>query len=203
MLALSVGIFSLLACNWKVESFSQDFVYEDLNGLPANQVGLVLGTSKYLKEGGINPYFRYRIEAAVALYKAGKVRYILVSGDNNTMHYNEPRDMRKELIMRGIPKEAIFMDFAGFRTLDSVVRCKEVFGQHQFTIISQEFHNKRAVYISRQHGIEAIAFNARDVSVKSGMRVLLREALARVKTFIDLYVVNAQPKFLGEAVRIG
>ena len=171
--------------------------------VPTNKVGLVLGTSKWLKDGRPNLYFKYRIQAAYDLYKAGKIKYILVSGDNSFKNYNEPREMHNALVDLGVPSEAIVLDFAGFRTLDSVVRCKKVFGQQNVTIISQPFHNKRALYIASNYGMQAIGYNAKDVNLYSGLKTQLREKLARVKVFIDLYIINKQPKFLGDKIEIG
>ncbi len=195
-------LLAILACNWKVENYSDDYTFQEVQKIPDNHVGLVLGTSKRLQNGNPNPYFYNRIDAATQLYKAGKVKYILVSGDNGSKYYNEPLDMKKSLIEKGIPKEAIYMDFAGFRTFDSVIRCKEIFGQSSFTVISQGFHNKRAIFISRMMGINAIGYDAQDVKNNS-MKMSVREVFARVKTFIDLYVLNTKPRFLGEAIRIG
>ena len=103
-----------------------------------------------LKNGNNNLYFDYRILAAVELYKAGKIKYILISGDNRKKDYNEPEEMKKALIQKGVPAKFIYLDYAGFRTLDSVVRAKEVFGQNQLTIISQRFHNERAIYLAEK-----------------------------------------------------
>ncbi|WP_020527490.1 SanA/YdcF family protein [Flexithrix dorotheae] len=192
----------IIVCHWQIESFSQPHVYENLDEIPKNKVGLLLGTSKHLIQGGQNPYFKYRIDAAERLFNSGKIEFILVSGDNQTRSYNEPVDMQKALMKRNIPEEKIILDYAGFRTLDSVIRCKKVFGQNEVTIISQEFHNKRAIYISRKSGLKAIGYNARDVTLSRGLKVQTREALARVKLFIDLYITNQGPKFLGDKIEI-
>ncbi len=165
---------------------------------PANEVGLVLGTSKLTKSGKPNLHFNQRIEAAAALYHAGKVRYLLVSGDNHIASYDEPGDMRDALMAEGVPVSAITCDYAGFRTLDSVVRAKEIFGLSHCTIISEEFHCPRAVWIAQQHGLDAIAFAAPDVALKSwSLRANTREQLARGWCAIDLYVLHRVPKFLG------
>jgi SanA protein len=173
------------------------------DSLPANDVGLLLGTSKYLKGGSLNPYYAYRIDAAVELIKKGKIKYVILSGDNRMIQYNEPAQMREDLIKRGVDPKIIFLDYAGFRTLDSVVRAKAVFGQSSFTIISQAFHTERAVFIARQRNIKAIAYNAKDVNFQFGLKVQFRELFARVKLMIDLYLINKQPKFLGEQIVIG
>ena len=204
---ISVIVFLLnltviTTCNLIVETTSSNLVYSELSSIPYNRVGLLLGTSKYIKTGHLNPYFENRIDAAVKLYKSGKVKIILVSGDNGHVSYNEPRQMTQELIKRGIPADSIVLDYAGFRTLDSVVRCNKVFGQERFTIISQEFHNKRAIFIAQNYGLYAIGYNAKDISLRSGLKTKTRELLARVKVLIDLHLINKGPKFLGDKIVI-
>lgn len=202
VLLIGINLLVIIYCNWQIESSTQDQVFSNIRDLPKNKVGLLLGTSKWLTTGKPNMYFKYRIEAAVELYRAGKIKYIVVSGDNRTIYYNEPRDMKRELIKYGIPEESIYLDYAGFRTLDSVIRCNKIFGQDCFTIISQEFHNRRAIYIAEQNGIKTIGYNAKDVNLYNDFKTKLREKLARVKVFIDLNILMKQPKFLGEKVEI-
>lgn len=197
-----VCAISIFAADLTIQKSTQDQVYSNLQEIPHNKVGLVLGTSKYTTFGNINLYYKYRINAAVELYKAGKIDYILISGDNSTKSYDEPTTFKKDLIKRGIPANRIVLDYAGFRTLDSVVRCKEVFGETNITFISQPFHNERAVFIANHKDMKAVAYNAKDVSTRYGLRVLVREKLARVKTFIDL-IFGVEPKFLGDPIRIG
>ena len=189
-------------CYLSIELSTPDYLYDEHSQVPYSEVGLVLGTSKKLANGSPNPYFYYRLKAAHQLYSTGKVKYLLLSGDNHSKYYNEPMDMKKALLEMGVPSNAIVLDFAGFRTLDSVVRCNKVFGQHKFTIISQPFHNKRAVYLARNLGMETIAYNAEDVNFSLGLKVQAREVLARVKAMIDLHVMNTQPKFLGAKIQI-
>lgn len=187
---------------WTV-SDARHYTYDDVDAVPYNRVALVLGTSKYLIGGSPNHYFKYRIKAAAELYNNGKVDYILVSGDNATVQYNEPRQMRRALIQAGIPAKAIYSDYAGFRTLDSIVRAKEVFGQAHFTVVSQAFHNERAIFIARHFGIEAVGFNAKDPSAYQGIKTRVREVFARLMGLLDLYVLDKGPKFLGEPIVIG
>ena len=187
---------------WTV-SDARHYTYDDVDAVPYNRVAVVLGTSKYLIGGSPNHYFKYRIKAAAELYNNGKVDYILVSGDNATVQYNEPRQMRRALIQAGIPASAIYSDYAGFRTLDSVVRAKEVFGQSRFTVVSQAFHNERAIFIARHFGIDAVGFNALDPSAYQGIRTRVREVFARLMGLLDLYVLDKGPKFLGEPIVIG
>ncbi len=196
-----MGILLTFWANHTIEYATEDYVTSSINKLPNEKVGLVLGTSKSLKNGNKNPYFFYRIEAAEELFKSGKIDYIIVSGDNSSQYYNEPEDMQTELIARGIPKTKIFLDFAGLRTLDSVVRAKEIFGQNSYLIISQRFHNERAVFLAQKKGIEAYGYNAKDVNKKAGFKTNLREYFARVKVFWDLFF-GVDPKFSGSKVVI-
>jgi SanA protein len=189
--------------HWLIESSTSKWTFESIESIPHNKVGMILGTSRKLSNGNPNLYFRYRIEAAVALYKAKKVDFLLVSGDNSLSYYNEPMDMKKALMEKGVPEEHIYLDYAGFRTLDSVVRGQKIFGQNRFTIISQAFHHKRAVFIARARGIEAVGFNARDVRFGSGIKTQFRELFARVLVIMDLYLLNTQPKFLGKPIPVG
>lgn len=185
-----------------VSASANERVYNEIEKIPYNKVGLLLGTSKYSRPGLINQYYQFRIDAAVALFKAGKIDYIIVSGDNRYESYNEPREMRKNLIEAGVPEDRIILDFAGFRTLDSVIRSKEVFGQQSITIISQTFQIERAIYIAVRNDINAIGFAARDVSNVWAYANFIREYLARVKLMMDIYLFNTQPKFLGEKIEI-
>lgn len=195
-------ITCIIVCNRTIKKHTTSKIYTEASIIPTNKVGLLLGTSPKLKNGNNNLYFDYRILAAVELYKAGKIKYILISGDNRREDYNEPEEMKKALMQKGIPEKFIYLDYAGFRTLDSVIRAKEVFGQNQLTIISQRFHNERAIYLAERNGINAIGYNAKDVNAYAGLKTNIRELLARVKMFIDL-AIDKQPHFLGEKIIIG
>lgn len=193
---------TIIVCNRKVKGYADSKTYAEVIAIPHNDVGLLLGTSPKLKNGNNNLYFDYRILAAAELYKAGKIRYILISGDNRKKDYNEPEEMKKALMQKGVPEGVIYLDYAGFRTLDSVVRAQEVFGQSRITVISQRFHNERAIYLAGKNGIDAIGYNAKDVNAYAGIKTNARELLARVKMFIDL-AIDKQPHFLGEKIVIG
>ena len=197
-------LFILLGfvCNIVIIRKTASFLTNNIQTIQKNKIGLVLGTSKYRNGNQLNHYFIYRIKAAVELYQAGKIEYIIVSGDNRHSDYNEPGQMRKELIRSGVPSDRIFMDFAGFRTFDSVIRCHEVFGQNSFTIISQEFHNQRAVFIGRHMNLNVIGFNAQDVDFAESIKTSIREYFARIKVFIDIYSGH-KPRFLGKKISIG
>lgn len=187
--------------NQVVHNASKNQTYYHPSEIKKNRVGLLLGTAKYYRGGGLNLYFKYRIEAAVALYNAGKIDFILISGDNSSMSYNEPITFKKELMKYGIPEDVIVLDFAGFRTLDSVIRAQAVFGQDELTIITQEFQNERAIYIAKKHGIQAVGFNAR-TGGSYNIRMRVREYFARTKAFLDV-VFGKEPRFYGEKIEIG
>jgi SanA protein len=186
--------------NYEVIRTTEHQVFSDVKKIPWNRVGLLLGTAKYEDKGKgvINRYYQYRIEAAVQLYMAGKIDYIIVSGDNSP-HYNEPHLMKKDLVARGVPAERIVLDNAGYRTLDSILRARDVFGQKSFTIISQKFHNERAVYIANHKGVLTVGYNAQDGD--SFFDVGVREKLARVKMMIDL-LTNKRAQVYGPAIEV-
>jgi len=194
----ATGFVLIISSNLWIVSISEDYVYDDLDKLPSNKVGLVLGTSRYTSSGRVNLHFKNRMDAAAMLYKKGKIKHILASGDNQYKDYDEPTNMKKALMNRGVPEKAITLDYAGLRTLDSIVRAKEIFGLDRFTIISQEYHNSRAVFISRYYGLDTVAWSAHNVTFKHSIKTEIREYLARVKAVIDLYIIQKQPKFLGK-----
>lgn len=187
------GALVVLLSNWWVVYNTRDQIYFDMNALPANDYGLVLGTSKFVRTGKENLFFRYRMEATARLWKEGKVKYLILSGNNDSEYYNEPVDMQRALIKLDVPASVMTLDYAGFRTFDSVVRCKSVFKQNKITIISQNFHNARALYIGNHEGLEAIAFAAQDVPDGYSLRTLIREYLARPYALLDVYLLHPQP----------
>ncbi len=201
---LIVTIIFLLVTIWtnnEVIKASENYITNDMGKVEANNVGLLLGTSKKVKSGRDNQYFFNRIDATVDLYKNGKIKNVIISGDHGRKDYNEPEDMKGELIKGGIPDSVIYLDYAGFRTLDAVIRAKEIFGQNSFLVISQKFHNERAVFIARKFGINAFGYNAKEVGKLYGFRTKLREFFARDKVFFDL-IFGVKAKFLGEKIMI-
>jgi SanA protein len=201
LVLLCLPLLVVFVSNYAIESFAKGKTYSNVALIKKNKVGLVLGMAKTLANGRVNLYFKYRIAATVALYKEGKISFVLVSGDNSAKGYDEPTDFKEELVKRGIPPEKIFLDYAGFRTLDSVIRAKEIFGQEQITIISQQFHNERAIYLAEKHDIGAVGYNAQNVSRRYGFKVQVREYLARTKVFLDI-LFHVKPKFLGDKIEI-
>ncbi len=170
---------------------------------PQDSVGLVLGCSKYVRRGRVNYYFAGRMEAAELLWKSGRVRCLIVSGDNRHPSYNEPRDMKNALIARGVPAERIVCDYAGLCTYDSVVRAQRVFGAGRLAIVSQPGHVARAVAIARSLGMEAWGLEAPlgPLNRRSLLRQGLRERAARVAMLFDL-ALGHDPKHLGEPVAL-
>ena len=186
------------------KSITDDYatlIYHDSAAIPHKKAALVLGTAKYAM-GRENLFFNARIDAAVTLYKAGKIDAIIVSGDNGSKSYDEPSDMRDDLVKRGIPAKYITLDYAGFSTLDSIVRAKAIFDLDDFIIVSQKFHIERALYIAEKKGIKAIGFPAKDIAGFWGEKVRKREVLARFKAFLDLNILATEPKFYGEKVQV-
>lgn len=200
-IVLVIIISVVLVINNIINKSTRSQLYFDVASIPKNKVGVLLGTAKYKDKAKhiVNLYYQTRIDAAVALYMAGKVDYIIVSGDNSTQYYNEPLLMRDDLIAQGVPANRIYMDNAGFRTLDSILRCRDIFGQSKFTIISQAFHNQRAVYIANHKNVQTVAFCAKDGD--DYWEETVREKLARVKMMLDL-ASNKQARFYGDKVEI-
>lgn len=191
-----IGVAFIGLTNLWVVNSTKDQIYV-IDQIPSNSVALVLGTSKRTSEGRPNKYFVDRMNAAASLYSEGKIRHILVSGDNSTKFYNEPLDMLEALGDLKIPEQSISLDYAGFRTFDSIVRAGKVFGQDSITIVTQSFHCYRSLFIanhSNMHGVALVASN------EASFVLMLREILARSLTVLDLFVLARQPKFLGEGI---
>ena len=188
----------LAICDSYVAGASSGRVYSNVSDVPARPVALVLGTAKYVQGGWVNMYYTPRIEAAAKLFHAGKVRGIIVSGDNGRTEYDEPTHMKGDLIALGVPHEFITCDYAGFRTLDSVHRIEQVFRQSEYIVVSQEFHVQRALYIARGRGHNAVGLAVQTPGGASGFRVRLREVFARTKAILDVNILKTGPKYLGK-----
>jgi SanA protein len=181
---------------------SRGRIFSDVSSLPVTKVGLVLGTTDRIG-GRENLYFRYRIDAAAEAFHAGKVETLIVSGDNrSSRYYDEPEKMRQALVARGVPAARIVDDGDGIRTLDSVIRAKEIFGADTVLFISQRFHIERAIYLAKAHGLNAYGFEARDVETQAGLKTRVREIGARVKMWLDVNFLNTRPQRLGEKERL-
>ncbi len=194
--------FVVLALNFWVVASTQSRIFADINRLPENDVGLVLGTSRFTANGLTNLHFKARTQAAARLYQAGKVKHLLLSGDNRSKGYDEPTSMKEALLKLGVPESAITLDYAGLRTLDSMVRAKEIFSLRNVTVITDDFHVNRAVFLGARYGIDTIAFPSEEAPLEIALSTRLREVGARVKAVMDIYLLDTQPRFLGEKVEI-
>jgi len=197
------AVVAVFLCHRLVETASKNRLYANPQDIPQKKAALVLGCARTVANGRPNLYFHHRITAAAALFHAGKCEYLIVSGDNSRKSYDEPTDMQNALVELGVPESAIYRDFAGFRTLDSVVRARDIFGQTDLIIVSQPFHNKRAIFLAKAKGIEAIGLNCKEVKSMAGFKTAFRESLARVKMVLDVFLLRTAPKFLGPQVALG
>ncbi len=203
LLLLITGVFFFVIwyANYVASQAGKGILYDDVAKIPHRSAGLVFGCSEKLGQRE-NLYFKYRIEAAAKLWHAGKVDFLIVSGDNREKYYNEPVAMRNALVKAGVPLNKIVCDYAGLRTLDSVVRAKKIFGLNEVTFVSQQFQNERAAYIAKAHGMDVLGYNAQDVEGYAARKTEDREVLARVKMWIDINITNQQPKHLGDPEEI-
>ena len=181
-----------LVCNQIVVNNAKGKVFSDIDSIKYNKVGLLLGTTPQARITRItNYFFIYRMDAAEQLYKAGKIEKILISGDEDSLDgINEPECMRDSLVARGVPASAIILDGKGYRTINSIINANKVFGLKSFTIISQEFHNERAIYQAEHLGLDVEniqAYNAEMPKARRAFITTIREYFARVKLFIDLW----------------
>ncbi|MGP1959332.1 MAG: outer membrane permeability protein SanA [Arsenophonus sp. NC-TX2-MAG3] len=191
-----IAVVTTLAFDRWISWKTANYIYDDVKKLPTRTVGMILGTSKYFSNGLPNEYYKYRIQGAINAYNNGKIKFLLVSGDNTHHNYNEPIIMRRDLISAGIPATKIVLDFAGFRTLDSVIRTQKVFTTNNFTIITQRFHCERALFIAIKKEIDAQCYAVS--SPKKILKVRLREVFARINALIDIYILKSEPRFLGK-----
>ena len=182
----------MLICDWLVTDNAEGKAFSDIGSIKYNKVGLLRGTTPQARLTKVtNYFFIYRIDAAEQLYKTGKIEKILISGDEDSMDgINEPECMRDSLVARGVPVSDIILDGKGYRTINSVVNANKVFGLKSFTIISQKFHNERAIYQAEHLGLDleyVQAFNAVMPKTRRAYLTSVREYFARVKMFIDLF----------------
>jgi SanA protein len=196
------GLALIAGANWWVVHQSSGKIVATRALLPVNDVALVLGTSPKVMGGWANPFFEGRMNTAAQLYREGRVRHLLLSGDNGQRGYDEPTAMRKALLARGIPLEAITLDYAGFRTLDSIARAGAVFGLQHFTIVTDDFHQPRAIFLARSFGLDAVGIPSEHVPFRSSKKTRLRELASRVKACLDVYLLHTQPKFSGPPEKI-
>ena len=202
---LALLALGILGANLWVLGDTKTQIYRDLAAVPVDgpQVALVLGTRKTLENGWGNRFFQRRMDAAAELYHAGKVRHLLLSGDHSKPDYNEPADMRDALLAKGVPASAMTLDFAGMRTLDSVVRAQEVFALDSCLIVTDDFHLPRAVFLANHFGLHATGYEAEPLAWSVSGKIRIREYLARVKVLLDVYLLRTEPMHMGAKLPIG
>jgi SanA protein len=198
---ICIVVVALTYANMLIKSY-REYTTQSVADLTPQYACLVLGTSKILANGYANLFYKYRIKAAAEVYSAGRCRKIIVSGDNRRSDYNEPEEMKASLISMGIPESDIHCDYAGGRTLDSVVRFNAIFGQGSGIVISQQFHNERAIYIARHRGINLYGYNAQEVDIYNALKTKIREVFSRMLAVLDVVVLNSQPRHYGEKIQI-
>lgn len=191
LVVLGIFIAGLSLCYGVVSCKASGRTFNNVNDIPHNKYGLLLATSPITPAGAHNFYFDNRIKATDQLFKAGKIDYIIASGGDYTQNHefgcDEPAAIRDSLVARGIPEDRIILDYEGTRTLNSIVKAKKVYKLDSVTLISQKFHNERAIYLSDKNGIYAIGFNAEPSHVQhSRIKNTFREIFARPKMFIDI-----------------
>jgi len=198
----------LVLASWLIIDFEADSrIHASIDDLAPAKAGLVLGTSRLLPGRYPNPYFAARIDAAARLFASGKVEYLIVSGNQSqggrpAGGYDEPSDMRDALIAKGVPANRIYRDYAGFRTLDSVLRAHSVFGQDRVIVVSQHFHLARALFLAAKHGLAFDGLEADDVPLRYDIRTKLREIGARVRAVLDV-AMGLKSRFGGAPIELG
>ncbi|MCX6789689.1 MAG: YdcF family protein [Candidatus Gribaldobacteria bacterium] len=198
---MAIALFiAIILINLNVVSISQPYIFTDIEKLPNLQTVLVLGASVH-RDQTLSDMLKDRADTAIELYRAGKVKNFLVSGDNRQKNYNETAAIEKYLLGQGIPQDKIFLDYAGFDTYDSLYRARDVFQAEKLVVATQNFHLPRAVYLGRQLGMEVYGFPADKRPYRNIWLNIAREKLANIKAWLDINI-NASPEFLGQVVPI-
>ena len=200
---MMLAVVSIVALELWINAVTANRCHTNPADCRQGDVAVVLGCSQYVRPNVRNAYFTGRISAAAELWKAGKLRCIIVSGDNRERYYNEPRDMKAALVAHGVPADRIVCDYAGLRTYDSVIRANRIFGAEHITFISQREHAERAVTIARRLGLDAEGYAA-PLPIKTSkmkIRQYMRERLARIAMLVDLTTAH-DPAYLGEKVKL-
>ena len=196
-----LGIGSAFAMHGAVARAGRGRIYFDPGLVPAREVAVVLGTSPKIRTWA-NPFFESRMNAAAELWKRGKARHFIVSGDNSRKTYDEPTAMRDALVARGVPAEAVTLDYAGFRTLDTMARAFAVFGQREVTVVTDDFHLPRTLFLAEAHGMDAIGFGGKPVPLQWSKKTRTREVASRIAAWLDVHILHTKPKFFGPPVAV-
>ena len=194
-------VLAVVGSAWLIRAAARGRTYDSLRLIPHRHVGLVLGCGAWLGDGTPNPFFVHRVAAAAGLYRAGRVDVLLASGESHA-NYDESAELKADLIRAGVPADRIYCDPAGYRTLDSVVRARVAFGQTAITVISQQDHDERAIFLAAHHGVDAIGFDAAPVGYPDNLGNRVRELFARVEAVLDVYCLHTGPRETGPRVDI-
>ncbi len=190
ILTIAICVAIVIGCQMAVLNAAENRMYDDVGGIPHRKVALLLGTSPIGRSGLPNQFFLRRIDATVKLYKAGKFDRLIISGANRPEEFNEPEEMKAALVTHNVPDSIMTLDGKGFRTINSILWAKDVYGADSLMIISQQFHNERALFLTKCKGIEAVAFNAENTSSQRWRFLMfIRESLARVKAVFEVLFV--------------
>ena len=198
---LLIVAFIAVANVWMIHA-ARPFIYSDVASVPRNDIALVLGTGPFTAKGNTNLHFVVRVNAAAALLKCGKAKHLLLSGDNHIRGYDEPTEMKNALMKLGVPDSAMTLDYAGLRTLDSMERARKIFGQTNLTIVTEDFHAARSVFLARHFGIEPVLLCAEKLPLMWTRNMQLREVAARVWALFDICVWHRGARHLGEPIQI-
>jgi len=204
LIVLLVLIIATLAALWilraTVHAQATPRVYTRVADVPYAPIALVLGAGLWA-DGSPTPALRDRVTTAVDLYRAGKVKKLLMTGDNRRVDYNEPAAMRTIALQLGVPAEDIVLDYAGRRTYDSCYRAKEIFEVKQVIIVTQRFHLNRSLFLCNAMGIPSVGVVADRRVYQSLPWWELREVLATIAAWWDVNVRHPVP-VLGEKLPI-
>jgi SanA protein len=193
-------VLSAFLINYCIKYYSREYIYSRIAKLPSAYTVLIPGALVY-PTGELSPVLKDRVKTALMLYKKGKAKRFLLSGDHGRNNYDEVNAMLKYLVKEGVPYSDIFTDHAGFNTYNSMVRAGKVFMVRDVIIVTQDFHLSRSVYIARKKGLTAYGFKA-DLRIYEHIREYeIREFFARIKAFLNVFF-NVSPKYLGVPVPI-
>ena len=173
----------------------------NITDIPSSYHTIVLpGTKKYIGSSDvINYYYQTRIDKVYELHRMHDIQHIIISGDNSSKDYDEPSTMKADLVSLGIPEPIIHLDYAGFSTLDSVLRAQKIFEQNNIIFVSQKFQNERAIVLGRFAGIGVYGLNAPNYTFPYGLRIKIRERFARLKMWGEI-IFNFEPTVLGDPI---
>lgn len=191
-LSVATMIF-LLFCNWRVEQVSKEYLFSDTDTLPKNHTAIVIGTTKFLRNGDRNPFYHSRINATAELYDMGKIKNIIITSDSRKLHPVHLSKFKTDLVRKGIPSDSIFEEYYNLKPYESILRTIEIFHTNDLTVVSHSYQAKSAIYLARNKGINAISYELDDNNTKFwGFKIKMKEYIRRIRLFYDIYI-NKKP----------